>query len=64
MQYIEAKAKLEEFMSDYNLDGEWDDLFSTALQAVDDCLEMGLTNEFHPCEQLVKEDELCGDMPT
>ena len=46
MTYTEAEVILREYLeTEYTrLDAPWDDFFTTAYQAIQDCLEMGLTN--------------------
>ena len=46
MNYTIAAVKLQEYLALYwpDLDQEWGDVLDTAYQALNDCLEMGLTN--------------------
>ena len=46
MNYTIAAAKLQEYLTIYwpDLEQEWGDVLDTAYQALNDCLEMGLTN--------------------
>lgn len=45
MDYKEARKLLVEYCNEWKPDGDIAEVFDKALQAFDDCLEMGLTGE-------------------
>ena len=47
MGYEEAKGKLVEYLNNWKPDGEMVEVLEKALQAFDDCLEMGISGEGH-----------------
>ena len=44
MRYERAFAMLSQRIAEWKPEGEWEDLLHTALDAISDCLEMGLAH--------------------